>query len=261
MAPSKKRFRSTFATLQGKRLLVAAVLSSLVLRIRSAVKAQTGFYPFVILSRLHRVKLDPNREIVEAAEGNPEAERAWWEFQTYIEEAEAVVEETYGDGFYIDLHGHGHDIQRLELGYMLSSSDLNNTDEGLSAPNYINKSSVKALGQKPGLNFADLIRGPSSLGALFEAQGFPAVPSQSQPNPGEDPFFSGGYNTGRHGSRDGGTVSGVQIECNYTGVRDNGANRQAFAEALAEVLTSFFPIFFEREFTGSRAEGSPAQIH
>ncbi len=228
----------------------------LALRIRSAVKARTGFYPFVILSRLHRIKLDPNREIEEAAQEDPEAERAWWEFQTYIVEAEALVEGIFGDGLYIDLHGHGHAIQRLELGYMLSSSDLNNADQALSTPAYVNKSSFKALGEKPGVAFADLIRGPSSLGTLFEAQGFPAVPSQSQPNPGGQPFFSGGYNTGRHGSRDGGTVSGVQIECNYTGVRDTALNRQAFAEALAEVLSGFFPVYFEGDLSGRGAEHS-----
>jgi hypothetical protein len=234
----------------------------LAMRIRSAVKAKTGFYPFVILSQLHRVKLDPNREIEEAAQENPEAERAWWEFQTYIVEAEAIVEETYGEGLYVDLHGHGHDIQRLELGYLLSSSDLRNTNEALSAPSYVNKSSFRVLGQKPGVNFAELIRGPTSLGTLFEAQGFPAVPSLSQPNPGEaDPFLSGGYNTGRHGSRDEGSVSGVQIECNYTGVRDTDANRQAFAEGLAEVLSSFYPVYFERELTGSIAQGAAVRHH
>ncbi|NNM05051.1 MAG: hypothetical protein HKO65_08095 [Gemmatimonadetes bacterium] len=223
----------------------------LALKIRDAVKARTGQYPFIILSRLHRTKLDPNREIVEAAQGDPEAERAWWEFQTFIDEAEALVTEEYGEGLYIDLHGHGHPIDRLELGYMLSASDLANTDQGLSGATYVNKSSFRALAQKPGVAFSDLIRGPSSLGSLFEAQGVPAVPSQNQPNPGNDPFFSGGYNTGRHGSRDGGTVSGVQIECNYPGIRDTAANRQAFAEALAEVLEAFFPVYFDMELTAA----------
>jgi hypothetical protein len=244
LRPDEIPDRSWGTTVQDRNTL------DLALKIRSAVKAKTGFYPFVVLSRLHRIKLDPNREIGEAAQENREAERAWWEFQTYIVEAEAVVEESYGEGLYIDLHGHGHEIQRLELGYLLSSSDLNNTDEGLSAASYVNKSSFRALGEKPGVDFSDLIRGPSSLGTLFEARGIPAVPSRNQPNPGGNPFFSGGYNTGRHGSRDGGTVSGVQIECNYNGVRDTDANRQVFAEALAEVLSSFFPAYFEKDFAG-----------
>jgi hypothetical protein len=217
----------------------------LAMRIRDAIKAETGFYPHIIVTQLHRSKLDPNREIVEAAQGDPYAERAWYEFQTFIDEASLRVQEEFGEGFYVDLHGHGHANQRLELGYMLSSTDLTRSDEELDVAFYVLQSSVRALGLKPGVDFADLIRGPQSLGTLLEGEGFPAVPSQSQPDPGGEAFFSGGYNTGRHGSMDGGTLSGVQIECNYTGVRDSSTNRQAFAEALARVLAPFFAAHYD----------------
>jgi hypothetical protein len=230
----------------------------LALQIRETIKAQTGFYPHIILTHLHRSKLDPNREIVEAAQGDPESERAWWEFQTFIDEAGQLVEETFGEALYIDLHGHGHDIQRLELGYLLSSSDLANTNEVLSGPSFINKSSFRALGQGAGVNFADLIRGPLSLGSLLEIEGIPTVPSQNQPNPGSNPFFSGGYNTAQHGSRDGGSVSGVQIECNYTGVRDTASNRKALAEALGRALATFFPAVFGRDFAPVSPLSSPS---
>ncbi len=135
----------------------------LALRIREAIKTQTGSYPHIILSRLHRTKLDPNREIVEAAQGDPESERAWWEFQTFIEAAEEMVAEDYGRGFYIDLHGHGHEIQRLELGYLLTSADLANPNEVLSGSSFADKSSLRALAQTAGIAFADLVRGPTSL--------------------------------------------------------------------------------------------------
>jgi hypothetical protein len=229
----------------------------LILQIRSAIKTQTGFYPHIIISHLKRTKLDPNREIIEAAQGDPEGERAWYEFQAFIDAAGDIVEDEFGEGFYIDLHGHGHDIQRLELGYLLSSSDLSISDEALAGPTFVNKSSYKVLGSKPGLNFAHLIRGPSSLGTLMELEGVPAVPSQSQPNPGGDPYFNGGYNTARHGSRDSGSVSGVQIECNYTGVRDTEASRQAMAEALGRALATFFPEHFG--FPLAPAAGAPAE--
>lgn len=228
----------------------------LALQIRSAIKAQTGFYPHIIISHLHRSKLDPNREIVEAAQGDPEAERAWWEFQTFIDAAEDIVEGEFEEGFYVDLHGHGHDIQRLELGYLLSSTDLSNTDEALAESTFVNKSSFKVLGSKPGMNFADLIRGPMSLGTLMELEGIPAVPSQSQPNPGGNPYFNGGYNTARHGSRTSGAISGVQIECYYTGVRDTEVNRQAMAEALGRALGAFFPEHFGFPLAPLQASGS-----
>jgi len=214
-------------------------------QIRQVIFDLTGRYPHVIISRLHRIKLDPNREIVEAAQGDPEAERAWYEFQTYIDEARALVEDSYPRGLYIDLHGHGHDIQRLELGYLLSSNDLTQSDESLSGASYVSKSSLKALVQSSGSTLAELVRGPFSLGTLMEVEGLSSVPSLSQPNPGGNPFFSGGYNTRRHGSRDGGDVSGIQIECNYSGVRDTEENRQTFAVALGQALEIFFPQFLE----------------
>ena len=220
----------------------------LALRIREEIKAQTGHYPHIVVSHLHRSKLDPNREIIEAAQGDSESERAWWEFQTFIDEAVRLVEEDFGEGLYIDLHGHGHEIQRLELGYLLSSTNLANPNEVLSESSFIYKSSFRALGLQAGTDFANLIRGPESLGSLLETEGIPTVPSQSQPDPGGHPFFSGGYNTARHGSRDGGSVSGVQIECNYDGVRDTPENRQALAEALGRALIAFFPAQFGMEF-------------
>jgi hypothetical protein len=165
------------------------------------------------------------------------------------------VEEAHGEGLYIDIHGHGHDIPRLELGYLLSSSRLESTDEELRG--MVEISSFRALGSKAGVDFASLIRGPLSFGSLMEARGYPAVPSQEQPDPGGHPFYSAGYSTARHGSRDGGTVSGVQLECNYPGIRDSAANRQAFAEALVDALLAFFPAHFGMELTAAPPPHSP----
>jgi hypothetical protein len=225
----------------------------LAFQIREELMAQTGAYPHVILSHLHRTKLDPNREIVEAAQGDPESARAWWEFQTFIEEARWIVEESFGEGLYIDLHGHGHPIQRLELGYLLSSADLSLPNETLATVAFVTKSSFRALGSKPGVNFADLIRGPLSLGTLLEEEEVPTVPNQNQPDPEGHRFFSGGYNTARHGSRGGGFISGVQIECNFYGIRDTAENRQALAQALGHALVRFFPEYFEMPFASLAA--------
>jgi hypothetical protein len=51
-------------------------------------------------------------------------------------------------------------------------------------------------------------------------------------------------------------VSGVQIECNYTGVRDTEENRAAFAVALGNAMAIYFPEFFGMPFaTLSGPEG------
>jgi hypothetical protein len=219
----------------------------LTLAIREALFARTGAYPHVIISNLHRIKLDPNREINEAAQGNPDAERAWWEFQIFADEAGDLVEEAFGQGLHLDIHGHGHEIARLEIGYLLGRSDLAESDATLSGSIYVNKSSVRALALAPGNDLPSIIRGPNSLGTLLEERFVPAVPSISQPNPGQDDYFTGGYNTVRHGSRDGGEINGIQIEHHYPGLRDSEENREAYAARLADALLAFFPAFFDIE--------------
>jgi hypothetical protein len=209
----------------------------------------------VVISNLHRRKLDPNRAILEAAQGNPLAERAWWEFQIFAEEAGNLVEEAFGEGLNLDIHGHGHDIDRVELGYLLSSTDLAQADNALSGLVYVNKSSIRALAEKEGNDLASLIRGPQSLGTLLEERFVPAVPSTAQPDPGQDDYFTGGYNTARHGSRDGGSVSGIQMEHHFPGLRDDAQNRERYAQALANALL----IFFSAHFGFELAPGSPPE--
>ena len=52
-----------------------------------AIRELCGGVPHVVINRLHRVKLDANREVVEAAQGNPFAERAWKEHHAFIDAA------------------------------------------------------------------------------------------------------------------------------------------------------------------------------
>lgn len=202
--------------------------------VADAIEERLGERPHLIVARIHRRKVDLNREIGEAAQGNGLAEQAWYEFQAMIDHASDRIEAEHGAGFYIDLHGHGHDIQRLELGYLLSANDLALIDAELGQDVHRNGSSIRALATDAD-DFVELVRGPTSLGSRFEAFGMPAVPSQAQPDPGDDPYFSGGYNTARHGSRNGGTISGFQIEA-HRSVRDTAAGRAALADAIAEVM-------------------------
>lgn len=223
----------------------------LVLEMREAVVDRLGGNPHVVINHLHRKKLDANRPLTEAACGNASAEQAWHEFQGYLDRARSAVARSHGNGWYMDIHGHGHDIQRLELGYLLSRDELNATDETLSASTELReKSSINTLAAESDRSFAEVLRGEMSIGTLYAAEGFPAVPSASDPSPGSDPYFTGGYNTRRHGcgaaaaavgGRAGGPICGVQIEANYSGVRDTEASRDSFAEATAGVLEIFLP--------------------
>ena len=212
--------------------------------IREALIELTGRAPHMIVSRLRRIKLDPNREITEAAQGNPFAENAWSEFQGSIEVAAEIVTRDFGSGLYLDIHGHGHDIARVELGYLLSRNDLTQSDVTLNVPSLVAKSSVRALAGTVDISFAKLIRGPASLGALLQQRGTRSVPSTADPDPDGGAYFSGGYNTKRHGSRDGGTISGIQLEHHFPGLRDTVQNRNAYAAMLADALVVYLEAHF-----------------
>ncbi|HSG09079.1 MAG TPA: Ig-like domain-containing protein [Longimicrobiales bacterium] len=207
--------------------------------VRDAFLQRTGRAPHLVIAHLKRTKLDPNREIVEAAQGNPYAENAWAEFQAYIDVAEERIVEDYGSGLFLEIHGHGHAIARVELGYLLSAATLDLDDETVDAGGYAALSSIRALAATSPHPFSRLLRGDRSFGALLAEQGVPSVPSPAAPSPGEAEYFSGGYNTDRHGSLHGGTVSGIQMELHSPGIRDTEENRRAFGVGLARAVEGY----------------------
>ena len=201
----------------------------------------TGCYPHVIYNRLHRIKLDANREILEAAQGNQIAEQAWNSYQESIMYAKDFVTDNYTKGLFIDLHGHAHDIQKLELGYLISTTDLQLSDENLDLNNFGSSSSIKRLSIENlnDLSFSELLRGPLSLGSLLSGSSFPSVPSIEDIYPMQDEsYFSGGYNTMQHGSQFGGAIDAIQIECNQD-VRFDETEREDFSKALAIAIIEF----------------------
>lgn len=217
-------------------------------RLGDAMETRMGARPHLILLHLHRRKLDANRDLDEAAQGSALAQRAWHEFHHWTETALATVEASFGTGFYMDLHGHSkHDD--FELGYLLTRSDLEGSDASLDDVSAIQKSSLRTLAAASPLPFSTLVRGEGSLGALYEAEGYSAVPSPTRPHP-TGPFFSGGYNTRRHGCQRGGAICGYQLELNRVGVRDAPEHRAAFAEAHARVMEAFFALHFDLETGG-----------
>jgi len=201
---------------------------------------RTGHHAHLIVSHLHRSKLDPNRELKEAAQGNPAAELAWREFHTAIRTALAAAVARHGFAFLVDLHGHAHPIARLELGYALDAKQINPADPAFDTSGLIALSTLSDLAARVGGSPSALLRGPRSLGDLFATRGLPAIPSPQDPRPGEEPFFAGGYIVREHAAAPGTPhVDGLQIECHRVGVRDTAENRAKFARIAADSLLVF----------------------
>lgn len=199
-------------------------------------------HPHLILSLLDRKKLDANRNLEDGACGNQFAMEAWDDYHNFINIANKNIKNDYQKGFYIDLHGHGHPILRLELGYLFSANELAYNDSILNLANYVSRSGIRNLvsSNKNGFKHSQLLRGEFSFGTILNNNGFASVPSSTIPFPlsGES-YFSGGYNTSVYSSVSGGTIDGVQIESHYAGARDKKENRRKYALAIAKSLKTF----------------------
>ena len=204
--------------------------------------------PYIIISNIARSKVDQNRDMDLAACNNELANRAWLDFHNGIDTALAAAVHTFGEAVFIDLHGHGHKNQRLELGYSLTSNDL------IKAFN--NEKSRESLGERSSLqnylrknsqaDIKDLLWGKNSFGTLIHKEGIPAVPAMQDVYPADDEkFFSGGYNTRRYTSADYPNVFGWQIECNSKGVRNTKENRIKFAESFSLAMKQFMKSYMD----------------
>lgn len=218
--------------------------------IREQLFQTTGCYPHIIICHLARRKLDCNRNLNDGACGNQDAATAWTEFHAFVEMAQTAAANAEQDQlFFVDLHGHGNPIQRIELGYLLYDDELELSDETLNTSLYMGYSSIGdlAANNPNNLSHAQLLRGESAFGTLLANNGYPSVPSQQIPFPGTSSnYFSGGYITANHTCyAPGNTVNGVQMELNYDGIRNSEVNRQAFAEAFTSVIVEFLDTHFD----------------
>jgi len=223
-----------------------------------------GCQPHIIINLLHRKKLDPNRELAVATCDSPQAAAAWEAFHTFTDSARARVSRDFGKGLLLDIHGHAHTIQRLELGYQLTGDHLRAGDSAINSAFRVQRSGIRSLVaiNLNTLNHVQLLRGENALGSLLHQKGYASVPSQQIPFPlvGE-PYFSGAYITERHGSMNGGTIDAVQLEHQMTGVRDNAANRRAYADSLRRVTLAFLQLHYFGDTSFIRCASLPGSLN
>jgi hypothetical protein len=220
----------------------------LTLAIMNFLDSNYNIKPHVIINNLKRTKLDANRDKAEAAQGDISAERAYDEYHYYISKAKEKILTQSNDGLFLDIHGHGQNPDgfydlRTWLGYLLSSSELDQSDEELDTEFDISKSSIYGLVNKSSEKFSEVLRGPNSFGNLLEERGYESLPSIVSPSPEGMRYFSGGYNTYVHGSAEtGGSISSIQLEMPAPGIRQNATQWNDFAQALSEVLITYFKV-------------------
>jgi len=198
--------------------------------------------PHVLYARLHRTKVDFNRGVDLAAQGNELAVKI---YNDYHETIKSVRNSFSGVGLVIDLHGQTHKQNSSELGYVWTIEELNNKD-------YTSPSSIKGLMQRRNLSPSEILFGPTSLGALLEAEGYKAIPSDRQKTPGKDKYYRGGYITQQYGSSNGGFIDAIQIEVPSEIRYEGGAELNTrYGKKLAKVLRQFFNTHYSpQEYKG-----------
>src|SRR3954470_13719186 len=91
-------------------------------------------YPYMVINHIHRQKLDPNRDSTDTLEPpyfDAAGKAAWMAYHGFIRTAKEKIELSFAKGLLIDLHGHSHALQRVELGYLITNYQLGKPDSSL----------------------------------------------------------------------------------------------------------------------------------
>ena len=206
-----------------------------------------GLYPHIIYNNISRSKLDPDLNQMDGAQGNSYANLSYGTYHSFLQTAIDSVEEYFDAGILLNLVEHNHSNQRVELGYLLSASDLDLTNLQLNS--YSAQSSISQIADLSTSSFAEVIRGYNSLGTLIIGRSynsndvnyaFEAVPTLDNPTIGSTNYSSGGYTIAQYGSSNGGKINGIDVATPFAGFRDNANAYRALAVILEESVKIFY---------------------
>ncbi|KAJ2959098.1 hypothetical protein NQZ79_g5389 [Umbelopsis isabellina] len=207
---------------------------------------KTGDIPHIVILQLARTKVDVNRDKLEGADSTAGRE----EYHDTIKRAIAKINANHDHGMFVDIHGHGHPENWIELGYLLDNFTLKFSDEDLNERNIVSSSSIRSLSQRyPDIAFSSFLRGNSSIGnRLSVKHRLKTTPSRLLPYPHRNQkYFFGGYCTQTYGSKNGGGIDAIQIELPKT-LRFQKAGRESVIAALSESLTWMLCMFYCDEY-------------
>ena len=152
--------------------------------------------PRYLISNIHRIKVDFNRDIEEGAQGNKSAERLWTDWNTRLTLSINSSLHRNRKVLYVDIHSH-NDSDKFELGYNLSAkSYLELRKTGKTS----HSTSIDSLDH----DVYDMIFGPNSVKTSLEMFGYDVF----EPT-GKEVYFNGGRNIEKF---NGNGTGAIQIE-------------------------------------------------
>ena len=156
-----------------------------------------SYSPYYVISDIHRSKVDLNRSIEEAAQGNSKAEGIWNDWNVYIDWYKDEIDRIYGKGLLIDIHSQGK-TKSFQLGYGISARTYNRMRNRES---YTEKSTLSSLKQDE----YEMIFGEFSIRESLKRYGYDVLTPKD-----DDIYFNGGRDI-EHFSGNG--LGAIQIEC------------------------------------------------
>lgn len=198
-------------------------------RLTNSVKA--SYYkrlPYSMYADIHRQKIDLNREIKEAAQGNTEMERVWRDWNTILYVMSHEIINKYGKGLYVDIHSQNiNDL--VHIGYGLSAKAYNDirgkwkSDENSTLDSIVGNN-----------NRYDVLFGEYSFVDSFNKFGYPVIIPINDKS-----YLSGGRNI-----RDfsGYGIGAVQVELPISLLK---RDFNGLAQALSDSIRLFMERFIE----------------
>jgi hypothetical protein len=228
----------------------------LIIALDKAIFKYTGQYPHLVICDLKRSYVEPNIKLLHAVphdengKPHPNNEAVYNTYHGYLDDLKNEIIKIYGAGLLLDIHGHGHAVQEIEVGYSLALEALKASDEELNAE-YAPRSTNYYLSQvnKANATMTQLVRGDSSLGQLLIKYGLPAMPSKDKayPDSGDD-YYNTGYTSRKYGSSTeheestGGKLDAIQLEFNRNARQE--ATIPATADAAAKAIRDYLNLYY-----------------
>lgn len=171
--------------------------------------------PYYLYSDIHRSKVDLNRDIDEAAQGNKKAEKVWKDWNHILSSYQNIIRTNFDNGLYIDIHSHNKH-NKFELGYGLSVRNYLDIREGRQVKAH---STLYAL-KEPNKSEFNTLFGDGSFVDTIEKFGFDVYTPYA-----EKAYLNGGRNVTKYS---GNRIGALQIECPIS-VLKTGLNDVAYA--------------------------------
>ena len=159
------------------------------------------YKPYYVIADIHRSRVDLNRDLEEATQGNERVENIWRQWHRILSLYTNGISELYGEGLHIDIHSHSTS-NMFHVGYGLSDKSYISLFNGSK---YKDKSTLEHVIKKSKLR--DAIFGMDSIGDVITEHGYKVFEPPMDGN-----YYNGGYNIETYGAKVENKIASIQIE-------------------------------------------------